>query len=270
MKLKKLIELTLLAISPLSVMTSCKSSYDDILTKIIETKTLSVATEATYSPFEYIDKNGDIVGFDIDIVSLIVDKIETTYNIELNVKWSDQSFDGLVGSLQTNKCDLVAAAMSVTEERSKKVSFTNSYFETSTVVLTKEDSTISTMEELKKAKCGAQLGTVQGDYISKTSEGWNANNMVITSVADLTIALEASKIDALVVEEPVAITILSKYKDFKKVESIDFDDSASFALATTKSKSTQFVSLMNEVIDEAKSDGTINKLYNEALSKASN
>lgn len=268
MKLKNLIKLAIITISPLSLMTSCSSSYEDILDKIIETKTLKVATEATYAPFEYIDKNGNIVGFDVDIVSLIVDKIESSYDIKLNVKWSDQSFDGLVGSLQTSKCDLVAAAMSVTEERASKVSFTNSYFETSTVVLVKNTSTLSTLEELKKVKCGAQLGTVQADYI--TESGWNSSNMTITSVADLTVALEASQIDALVVEEPVAVTILSKYSDFKTVDSIDFDDTASFALATSKNKSSKFINLMNEVIDEATKNGTINKLYNDALTKSLN
>lgn len=268
MKLKNLLALASLAIFPISSLTSCGTTYDDVLTKIIETKTLSVATEATYAPFEYIDKSGNIVGFDIDIVSLIVNKIEATYDVTLNVKWSDQAFDGLVGSLQTSKCDLVAAAMSVTEDRAKKVAFTTSYFETSTTVIVKEGSSISSLDELKKAKCGAQLGTVQADYISEN--GWNSSNMVINKVSDLTLALESNQIDALVVEKPVATTILAKYSDFKEVTSIDFDDTASFALATQKDNSSKFVSLMNEVIEDAKSDGTINKLYNEALDKATN
>lgn len=268
MKLKKLLALAFLTIFPISSLASCGTSYDDVLTKIIETKTLEVATEATYSPFEYIDKNGSIVGFDVDIVNLIVKKIESIYDIDINVKWMDQSFDGLVGSLQTSKCDLVAAAMSVTEERSKKVTFTNSYFETSTTVIVKDSSSISSLDELKKLKCGAQLGTVQASYIS--DKDWNSSNMIINKVSDLTLALEANQIDALVVEKPVAITILSKYSDFKEVTSIDFDDTASFALATQKNNSSKFLDLMNEVIDEAKSDGTINSLYNEALTKASN
>lgn len=265
MKLKNVI--MMLALFPLMSLASCKSSSEDLLTKIVSSKTLKVATEATYSPFEYTDKNGNIVGFDVDIVSLVVDKIETQYDIELSVQWNDQSFDGLIGSLQTGKADLVAAAMTVNDLRATQVNFSDYYFTTSTTVLVK-DSTPATMDDLKKLKCGAQLGTVQADYITETTKGWNANNMVVTSVADLSLALESNQINAIVIEVPVAKTILAKYNDIKEITTIDFEDSSSFALATQKDNSESFISLINEVLTEAKSTGKINTMYNDALNKA--
>lgn len=267
MKLKNVILLSALMILP-TITTSCSAKYDDVLDKIVATKTLNVATEATYSPFEYTNSVGDIIGFDVEIVNLVVSEIEKTYDVELNVNWSNQGFDGLIGSIQTGMADLVAAAMSVTEERAQKVSFTTTYFDTSTTVLAKSGTTITSMDQLKTMKCGAQLGTVQADYITETSEGWSANNMVVTSVADLSLALQSDQIEALVIEVPVAQTILSKYSDFTQITTIDFNDESSFALATSKDGSSKFVTLMNGVIEKATNDGTINKLYNDELNKA--
>lgn len=270
MKLKNVMLLAVFSLLPLTGCSANSSNGTDLLDKIVSSKTLNVATEATYAPFEYFDSaTGEIVGFDVDIVSLVANKIESTYNIDLNVKWTSQDFDGLVGSIQTGKADLVAAAMSVTEKRAQQVSFSDSYFTTSTTVIVKTGTSVSTMDELKKLKCGAQLGTVQADYITKDTEGWNvSSNMVVGSVADLSLALEAGQIDALVIEVPVAKTVLAKYSDMTEITSIDFDDSSSFALATSKDNSTKFVELINSVLSDAKSSGKIDTMYNEALDKA--
>lgn len=268
MKLKNVILMAALAMIPL---TSCGEKYDDILDKIVATKTMYVATEATYSPFEYTNSSGDIVGFDVEIVKLVEAEIEKTYNIEIDTKWTNQGFDGLIGSIQTGKADLVAAAMSVTEERASKVAFSKTYFDTETTVITNKGTTINSMDELKAMKCGAQLGTVQADYITnedETNTGWKSDNMVVSSVADLGLALSTNKIDAIVIETPVATTLLAKYTDMVQVDTIDFADESSFALATSKDDSSKFVTLLDKVITEATEDGTINKLYNQELEKA--
>lgn len=267
MKLKNVFAMFLTTCSLFATGCSSSTTKGDVLDNIVSSKKLIVGTEATYVPFEYTDTNGNIIGYDVDVVKLVEEKIESKYNIDLTVEWKDMSFDGLVGALQTNKVNLVAAAMTITEDRAKEVNFSDSYFEAATAVLKKKDNTkITDMDSLKAAKCGAQLGTVQADYI--VADGWNKSNMTVTSVADLSLALQAGTIDALVVETPVANAIKAKYTDFELVPNIDFNDSASFGLASQKTGSDSFIALINEVLSDAKASGKLDEIYTEAVNKA--
>ncbi len=269
MKLKNVFAMFLTTCSLFA--TGCSSSTTkggDVLENIISSKKLVVGTEATYVPFEYTDTNGNIIGYDVEVVKLVEEKIESKYNIDLTVEWKDMSFDGLVGALQTNKVNLVAAAMTITEERAAEVHFSDSYFEAATAVLKKKGNTnITDMDSLKTSKCGAQLGTVQADYI--TADGWNKSNMTVTSVADLSLALQAGTIDALVVETPVANAIKAKYNEFELVSGIDFNDSANYGLASQKTGSDSFIALINEVLSEAKTSGKLDEIYTNVVNAAS-
>ncbi len=264
MKLSKTIKVAASLLSLLS-MTGCKKS-EDVLSKIVSTKIMTVGTEATYVPFEYTDAKGNIVGFDVDVVSLIEKKIEKEYNIDLIIKWSDMSFDSLIGAIQTDKVDFVAAAMTIDEERSKSVLFSDGYYDTTTAVLVKDTTEIESMDVLKTKKCGAQQGTVQADYIQEN--GWNSSNMVVTSVADLTLALQANKIEALVVESSVADAIITRTDGLKKLTTVDFNDQASYGIATKLDTGSSLIKLVNEVISDAKKDGTLSSLYNKAAEEA--
>ncbi len=262
MKLKNVILLA----GMMMTLTGCGTSSNtdaDLLSQIVSTKTLKVGTEATYPPFEYTDTDGNILGFDVEIVKLVEAKIEATYNVDINVVWSNMAFDGLIGAIQSSKVDLVAAAMTVNEERAKSVSFSDTYFTTETAVVVLEDNTtITSMDALKAAKCGSQLGTEQANYIQE--EGWNSANQIITSVADLTTSLLAGKIEALVVDKAVGESIIAKNTGLKLATGISFDDTAAFGLATSLENSASFVSLINEALAENIENGTITNLYTTA------
>ena len=81
---------------------------------------LVVATNATFQPYEYYD-NGRVVGIDIDIMQAVADVLGMTLQVE------DMNFDAVVTSVQTGKADVGAAALTVTPDRLRNVSFTDSY-----------------------------------------------------------------------------------------------------------------------------------------------
>ncbi len=83
--------------------------------------TLKMATEAQYEPFEYI-RNGQIVGYDIEMVARFC--IENGYGLEI----VDMNFDGVLPSVQTNKCDFAAAGIAITAERAESVLFSEPNF----------------------------------------------------------------------------------------------------------------------------------------------
>ncbi|MGB8453583.1 MAG: transporter substrate-binding domain-containing protein [Anaerocolumna sp.] len=81
------------------------------------TEKIVVGTNAEYSPFEYRDSNGELIGFDIELMEAIAEE----EGIEL--EWNDFPFDSLIGSMESGDIQLIAAAIAPTEERAQSVDF---------------------------------------------------------------------------------------------------------------------------------------------------
>jgi polar amino acid transport system substrate-binding protein len=99
------------------------------LQKVIERGELVVGLEAEFRPFEYVDDNGEIVGFDVDLVTLMAKELGVKLRIE-NLTWT-----ALPAELLTGKIDLIASGMTATLERAKKITFTDPYYETGLCLL---------------------------------------------------------------------------------------------------------------------------------------
>ena len=124
---------------------------------------LVVGISADYEPFEYIDENGNYAGFDIELMA------EIGRRLGLTIEWQDIAFDGLIGSLQTDKIDAIIAAMSAMPERQQRVDFTAPYFIGADAIIAAEGSSIAIgrNEDMAGHKVGVQAGTIQEDWIDK-------------------------------------------------------------------------------------------------------
>ena len=127
---------------------------------------LIVGTSADCPPYESIDENGNFVGFDMDLIRAIGEKL----GVEVEIR--DMPFDSLIASLQEGKIDAVIAAMQATAEREEKVDFTIPYRMTKDAFIGAGDTTITLNkpEDAAGLTIGAQTGTVQ--------EGWIQKNLV--------------------------------------------------------------------------------------------
>lgn len=90
--------------------------------------TLTVATNATFRPYEYYD-GGQIVGIDIDIVRAVADRLGMTVSVE------DMEFDAVITSVQTGKADIGAAGLTVTPDRARNVTFSDPYATTRQMIV---------------------------------------------------------------------------------------------------------------------------------------
>ena len=95
---------------------------------------LIMGTESTYPPFEYTDtKNGsEIVGFDIDMVRMLGQKAGFT------IKVVSMGFDALIPAILSRQIDIAGAAITITEERAKKVGFTQPYYDSGLSILVRK------------------------------------------------------------------------------------------------------------------------------------
>ena len=126
-----------------------------------KSSTLVVGTSADYEPFEYIAEDGSYTGFDIELMQ------EIGKRLNMDIEWQDVAFDGLIGSLQSDKIDAIIAAMSATPEREAQVDFTQPYFIGADAIIVAEGSniTINKNEDVAGYKVGVQTGTIQEEWI---------------------------------------------------------------------------------------------------------
>lgn len=122
---------------------------------------LRLGTEGAYPPFNYIESNGDIVGFDVEIGLALCERIGAECEVVA------QDWDGIIPGLLANKYDFIIASMFITEERKKRVDFTDPYYLAAMthVLPMGSDITEFTNEALKDKIIGAQAGTTQSDFI---------------------------------------------------------------------------------------------------------
>ncbi len=121
-------------------------------------QTIRFATEASYPPFESIDANNKIVGFDVDLANALCKEIDATCT------FTNQAFDSLIPSLKFRRFDAVMAGMDITPEREKQVLFTTPYYDNSALFVGQQGKYTS-IDQLKGKKVGVQNGTTHQKFI---------------------------------------------------------------------------------------------------------
>lgn len=213
--------------------------------------TYIVGTEAGYAPYEFLDKDGKIVGFDIDLINYICS------NIHAECKVKNIAFDSLIPSVKFKKIDMAIAALGATDKRKKIVDFSDEYLPGSSmsfVVL--KNSAYKNPAELKNL--GYQKGTLLGTYLKQKTDynltGYDSYDLAL-------LDLKSGRIQALVADTPVIKDFLKKDTMLKTLGEPVRDPifSKGFAIALSKSN-PKLTEAVNKAIAQAKADGTIQKL----------
>jgi polar amino acid transport system substrate-binding protein/arginine/ornithine transport system substrate-binding protein len=124
--------------------------------------TLRMGVEGAYAPFSMKQADGSLTGFDIDIALALCAELDRECELV------EQEWDGMIPALIANKYDAIVASMSITEDRRKKVDFTDKYYATPTRFIAKEGAAIElTREGTKGVKIGLLRGTTMQCYVEK-------------------------------------------------------------------------------------------------------
>ena len=161
-------------------------------------KKIVVGTEGTYKPFNFMDEEGNLVGYDIDVLKEVDKRID-----DLNFVFEAGQWDSLFLGMESGKYDMVADQLVQTEERREKYQFTeNSYFSALTYLVVREDdNSISSLKDLEGKKVGVTVATLYSNLLEEyNAENNNAIDIVyyegnITSIFQ---DLEIGRIDAAI------------------------------------------------------------------------
>ncbi|WP_018248015.1 basic amino acid ABC transporter substrate-binding protein [Orenia marismortui] len=248
--MKKIILFTLLV--GLLVMAGCSSEEQGTWQKIEKEGKLVVGMSADYKPFEYHDKDDNIVGFDVDVLKEIAKKL----NLELELK--DTAWDGIIPGLQSSKYDLIMSAMTITEDRKKAVNFSDSYFNAGQIIAVSESNdSIKNVEDLKGKIVGVQLGTTADIEASKV-EGVEVKRY--EKIPQAFIELNNGRVDAVAADLPVVAKYTLDHSGVKIVGKPFTTEN--FGIAMRKAD-TELLEKINAALADLKADGTYDEIYNK-------
>ena len=149
------------------------------------------ATEGAYPPFNMVDTQGEVQGFEVDISNALCEQMKA------RCTWVKQEWDGMIPALLSRKFDAIAASMSITEERKKRVDFSNKFYATPlALVARKGTQLLPQAEALKGKRIGVQRGTVADNFASRF---WADQGVEVVRYArqeEAYLDLEAGRIDA--------------------------------------------------------------------------
>ncbi len=169
-------------------------TFSGVIDEIKKRGYIIMGTEATFPPFEFVDKQTkQVVGFDVDIAKMIAKKL----GVRLVIK--DIAFDGLIPALMMNKIDMIVAAMTITPERAKMVSFSDPYFTAGQVIVVRKSDSFrpKSYEDLKGHRVGVQQGTTADIDVSKVK---GVDIVRYTRFTDAFLDLAIGRTDAVVLD----------------------------------------------------------------------
>jgi polar amino acid transport system substrate-binding protein len=218
-------------------------------------RTLVVGTDAAYAPFESQNEKGEIVGFDIDILTAIARKAG------FEVKFVNTPWEGIFNTLQQGDRDLLISAITITEDRKQTMDFAGPYFDAYQLIAVKSDSKVAKFEDLKSLQVGVQTGTTGDEVVTKLLGKDSTHVRRFESTPLALKELEAGGVDAVVADNGVVANYVAHHANarFKTVSDSAFTPEQ-YGIAVKKGND-ELREQLNKALAEIKTDGTYNSIY---------
>ncbi|MBQ8398640.1 MAG: transporter substrate-binding domain-containing protein [Clostridia bacterium] len=214
-----------------------------------EKQVLKMATNAYFPPYEYYEGE-KIVGIDAEIAAAIADKLGMELVIE------DMAFDSIITAVQNGSVDFGMAGITVDDERKKSVNFTISYAKGVQVIIVKEDSPITSVDDLfaegATYKAGVQTGTTGDTYASDDLGNERVSRYV--SGNEAVAALLRGDVDCVIIDNQPAKSYVANNAGTKILETTYADED--YAICVSKTNEA-LLEKLDTAIYELIEDGTI-------------
>ena len=194
---KKLIKVLLVFVMAIIIVGCEGSTNNDSASD--ETITLTIGISPDYWPYEQLNENGSIEGFDADMVALFEKYLTEEEGVSYKLKFRQMDFNFIVTQIQLGQIDLGISGFTYSEDRN--VEWSKPYLDSSQVAVVNADSDIKTLADLEGRVLGVQTGTT-GEEAAKAVK--NANVQSSDDANDLFNALAEKKYDAVIIDSGVA------------------------------------------------------------------
>ena len=224
-------------------------------------KPIRLATEATYPPFESVNSQGQMVGFDIDILNAICAQIHKT------CQFVNQPWDSLIPGLQLGKFDVIFGSMAITPERQKQVDFTIPYYTNTGSFIGAKNANLSLKPQALAGKTIGVQGGTTFDYYMQAVYGKTVTINRYGSIQDAFLDLQSGRLDAIFGDTPIMLTWLKDPANSAfAVIGDPIDDPKFFGSGdgfAVKKGNTELLNQLNAGIKAIKANGTFTKIQQQ-------
>ena len=237
------------------------SKYNKLYVEEIKKRgKLILGTSADWPPFEYVDKDGNIVGIDIEIAKKIAEKL----GVKLEIK--DMKFAALIEALRNGLVDIVIADMTPKAKRELLVDFSIPYyFSKGYAVVTLKGKEISKVEDLYGKKIGVQLGTIQEEWANDNLKGKAEIYSYDKVYPDMVMILKRGDIDAIIVGDIIASVITKKDPDLTVTMYVGGTSIGAAVAVPEGAEDLKYV--VNQVIEELLESGEMQAIFEKEFAK---
>ena len=220
---------------------------------LVKEGVLTNVAELGFAPFEYIDEDGNTVGFDVDLSNALAEKLGLT------CEWlPNQAFDTLVPTIQQGgKADISIAGMTISDERLEQVDFSDPYLNSNQGIVAAAGSDLNSESlNAEGMQVACQTGTTGDEWISE-----NLPNATKVPLADVTAALmgiSTGLYNAMVIDLPVAQNMIAEsFSDLEVVEEIPTGEQ--YGIAVSKDN-PGLLAAINDALAAIEEDGTMDEI----------
>ncbi|MBP0050182.1 transporter substrate-binding domain-containing protein [Marinobacterium sp. AK62] len=214
---------------------------------------IRIATEGAYMPFNGMNEQGELIGFDVDIARALCAEMQAECEIVA------QDWDGIIPGLMGRKYDAIIASMSITEERLRVVDFTDRYYSNVLAYVAPEGKDVDISKAgLEGKTIGAQRATIAGQYLEDNLADV-ANIKLYDTQDNAYLDLASGRLDVLLSDKFPAYDWLRTEdgKGFEfKGEDIDIDDKIAIAIRKGDPLKEKFNAAIKAIVE----DGTYEEI----------
>lgn len=223
-----------------------------------------VGTEPTFPPFDTTDDAGNIVGFDMDLITAIGEDQGFTVTFE------NLQFDSLIPAIQAGNIDIIAAGMNCeNDERREQVDFSTPYYESGLVVAVAADNeTILGVDDLTPdMKVAAQIGTTGADAVTElAAEGKIKEAVILNGLDTAMLQLINGDVQAVINDLPVTKAYIEKQPDAIKIVG-EVMNAEAYAIAVQKGN-TELLEKINTGMANIQANGKFDEIYDKWFAEA--
>ena len=213
-------------------------------------ETLTMATNADFPPFEFINDAGEYDGFDVHLARAIADYLD------MDLVINNMAFEAVLVAVETGQADVAIAAITITPERAEAVNFTVPYFETTLVAIVMEDSDITSLDQLTEANIAVQLGTTSDVFVE--DELPDANVTRLSSPPTTVLELTTGRADAIVIDLEVANQFINDHPGLRILD--DPLGMESYGMAVNRDNA-ELLDDINRALESLKASGEYDRIW---------
>ena len=272
-KLSKVLSFAVTAVLAAGALTACGGSNSDsnanagnntdtVSDTVSEEggKHFTIATDKGFSPFEFEDESGDIVGIDMDILKAISEDQNFTYDLHY-IGW-----DAAIAECQAGQADGMIAGASITDERKESGwIFSDGYFEATQGMAVEEKSDIDSIDDLAGKTVVVKNGTMSDEYATKLSEDIGFEVTRVSTSPDMYQQVMGGQADACFDDTPILkYSINTGELSMKYVEGTE-NEPAAYGMAIFNKDNQELIDLFNAGLKNIKENGTYDEIVNKYL-----